>query len=291
MSDEAIKVAPPPWQLKGTIYSFAFWVSKKQAAEGLPAHIAYSPLEAGSTFAQPQNGRPLGGLSMIQIIRYSETPVGPYDELILAPGFFEYAVDGKDGKRETRKNARITRIYVSQKHTCWNGRKNWNIPKHLAAFNWTDNQDGSQTVQVFPHDTEGDSAEAKASTKPFFQATIKPMAFAPSFPLSWNLLKYLGIDSTMVYPPLPESAASSQGELPGTQQWVSILPDIYSPRTSLMWFDMKQPEEQLQQQGGESAPAENFWPGLGRWQFGFKMEDAVIGFGDGLHWDPPKSLL
>lgn len=59
---------------------------------------------------------------MIQIIRYTESPVGPYDELILSPGFHEYTVE-ENGKRIKKKNARITRIYVSQKYTCWNGRK------------------------------------------------------------------------------------------------------------------------------------------------------------------------
>lgn len=63
---------------------------------------------------------------MVQIIRYTSSPVGPYDELLVVPGYFEYERDREDGKGgvrvEKKKNARITRIYVSQKETCWNGR-------------------------------------------------------------------------------------------------------------------------------------------------------------------------
>lgn len=122
MASDEIKSVPAPWKLKGTIYTLLFWASKSQA-DPLPA-VAYSPLEASSSFASGDaSGRPLGGLSMIQIIRYSESPVGPYDELVICPGYHEYVVDGEDGRRLTKKNVRVTRVYVSQKHTCWNGRK------------------------------------------------------------------------------------------------------------------------------------------------------------------------
>lgn len=83
----------------------------------------YSSLESRSSFA---NGKFIGGIGMVQVIRYSETPVGPYDELVLVPGFFTYPRKRDSKGRETvkeQKNARVTRIYVSQKDTCWNGRK------------------------------------------------------------------------------------------------------------------------------------------------------------------------
>jgi len=66
---------------------------------------------------------------MIQLLRYSDTPVGPYDEMILCPGYFEYPVDGKNGDKSTKKGVRITRIYVSQKQTCWNGRSSKKMSK------------------------------------------------------------------------------------------------------------------------------------------------------------------
>jgi hypothetical protein len=53
---------------------------------------------------------------MVQITRYTESPVGPYDGFILVPGQFEYEDSGK-------KNYKVSRIYVSQEKTCYNGRK------------------------------------------------------------------------------------------------------------------------------------------------------------------------
>lgn len=64
---------------------------------------------------------------MVQIVRYSESPVGPYDELVIMPGDFEVPVlngsgggEGNGGKKKVKKNTRITGIWVSQKDTCWN---------------------------------------------------------------------------------------------------------------------------------------------------------------------------
>jgi len=54
---------------------------------------------------------------MVQIIRHTESPVGPYDELVLIPGKFEYESSGK------KSNLKVSRIYVSQEKTCYNGRK------------------------------------------------------------------------------------------------------------------------------------------------------------------------
>jgi hypothetical protein len=76
----------------------------------------YAPLELNSSFSE---GEMLGGLGMIQVIRYTESPVGPYDELVVVPGGFEW----EDAKKTKKRNVRVTRIYVSQKATCWNGRK------------------------------------------------------------------------------------------------------------------------------------------------------------------------
>ncbi|CAP60262.1 uncharacterized protein PODANS_1_5710 [Podospora anserina S mat+] len=132
-----ILAAPPPWNTKATMYLIPFWTSSKTAAN-LPQK-AYHPLEYQSSFSSPQaSGKPLGGLSMVQIIRYHETPVGPYDELILCPGTFEYPLpddQASSTKKKTGKAMRITRIYVSQKYTCSNGRKR--LFPHYSVFSWT----------------------------------------------------------------------------------------------------------------------------------------------------------
>jgi hypothetical protein len=134
----AIEPVPAPWKLKGTIYVFFFWTGKDAVEQN--RDFMYSPLEAGSAYAAPEGSQPLGGASTVQIIRYTESPVGPYDELILVPGFHEYTVDadgkkGQEPRRIKKRNARITRIYVSQKYTCWNGRKSeaMNLPHFTSA--------------------------------------------------------------------------------------------------------------------------------------------------------------
>jgi hypothetical protein len=117
MEEPPIVPAPPPWKLKANVFIVNF-IAKSGV---LPEH-AYSPLERNSAYASPESGKHLGGISQIQLLRYSETPVGPYDELIIIPGFFEYEKE-EGGKRKKKKAARISRIYVSQKYTSWNGRK------------------------------------------------------------------------------------------------------------------------------------------------------------------------
>jgi hypothetical protein len=64
----------------------------------------------------------IGGLvKVLAIIRYEDTDVGPYDEVIVMPGMF---VNPHTGKR----NARISNIYVSTDASVWNERRNWSKP-------------------------------------------------------------------------------------------------------------------------------------------------------------------
>ncbi|KAI0594088.1 hypothetical protein F4775DRAFT_460198 [Biscogniauxia sp. FL1348] len=283
MADQAIASVPPPWKLKGTVYMVTFW-----SPSGKLQGQAYSPLERASAFAAPESGEHLGGISQVQLVRYTESPVGPYDELIICPGFFSYDVEEEDGRRKRKSNARITRIYVSQKQTCWNGRKNWNIPKHLARFEWEDLQDGSAAVKVFPNDTTGDAAESRASDKPLLEAKFQSIQFTPKFPLSLAWLKYVGIDATLVQPPLPEGHGS-QNELPGTERWCKIVPVQSTKRAMLVWGDVTLWDEQAGT--GCDAQESHFLPGLGILQLCIKLEDADIEFGTGEYWDAPSTKL
>ena len=73
-------LCPSPWTLKGDVYILPFLASPSD----ITPELIYDPLEASSpAFA---DSKPLGGFAMVQIIRYSESPVGPYDELLLVPG-------------------------------------------------------------------------------------------------------------------------------------------------------------------------------------------------------------
>ncbi|KAI0553787.1 hypothetical protein F4679DRAFT_436434 [Xylaria curta] len=283
MDNLPIVPVPAPWQLRGTVYVISF-LSK---AGKLPDH-AYSPLERDSAYASPAvSGEHRGGISQFQVIRYTESPVGSYDELIVCPGFFNYETE-EDGRRKVKKNARISRIYVSQKYTCWNGRTNWNIPKHLARFEWDDLDGGATGVRVYPHDTTGESSESRPNNVPLFQAMFKPMRWTPSFPFSLSWMQYLGLDASLVQPPLP-AGEGSQGELPGTDRWCKIVPAQSTKRASLAWADLSQKNEQGDLTS--SVAYENFWPELGRWQLALKLEDAAIDFGEGTYWDAPKTKL
>ncbi|KND92364.1 hypothetical protein TOPH_03041 [Tolypocladium ophioglossoides CBS 100239] len=267
-----IEHIPPPWRLHGDVYCISFWTSGASARSLRDDH-AYSPLEAGTDFANPPGSRPVGGLGMIQIIRYRDSPVGPYDELLVVPGSYDWSRDGPDGRPEVGRNPRISRIYVSQKHTCFNGRINWNCPKHLARFDWDFGPNDSVSVKVYPHDTTGDVTESAPSTVPWFQASFSPISYAPSFPFATRWVNYLGFDTTLVMPPLPRGKGS-QGELPSTKNWCSIVPMQYSRTTRVGWFDLAQRDDT----GKVVGVHENFWPGLGRWQLGLKMENADLSF-------------
>lgn len=119
---EPIKKAAAPWMCTGQVYGIFFYTKRgnREVADNLPA-VAFSPLERESYFASAEAGRFCGGLGGFMIIRYKNTPVGPYDELLFIPGAYSYQVEER-GKLVEKQNPRITRIFVSQRHTLFNGR-------------------------------------------------------------------------------------------------------------------------------------------------------------------------
>ncbi|KAK8097631.1 uncharacterized protein PG998_013117 [Apiospora kogelbergensis] len=279
-STAPIEQVPAPWALHGTVYSVASVLPPGE----LPAK-AYGPLERaapGYTTAAEY----VGLLGMIQIIRYTDSPVGPYDELLIVPGYFKYAHVDAQGRTTERLNPSITRIYVSQKYTARNGRLNWNIPKHLAKFDWTDEPDGSTTVKVYPFDTTGDAAESGPAALPFFQTTFTPVL--GGLPFSTDLYEWIGINATLAQPPLPGNAASRYGELAGTARWRAVVPGQASRRSSLGLFDMDQGRgDQVGDTGRNPVGDEffrNFWPGTPGLALGLKMENADISFGEPEIW-------
>ncbi|KUI66632.1 hypothetical protein VM1G_02306 [Cytospora mali] len=215
------------------------------------------------------------------IVRYSDTPVGPYDELVIIPGAYTYPVQNEKGKWVEKENPRVTRIYVSQKHTLYNGRYNWNIPKHLARFEWIDLPNGAKRVKVFPSD---ESSEASGTPIPLLQASFKAIPFVPAFPLSTTWFEKLGVETAIVQPPLPQGVSK---EAVGTEQWCRCPLTQYSPKTHLGWFDLRQRDEQ----GKLTGLFENFWPGMGRWQLGVRMDHAELVIPEGQHWHSPKTNI
>ncbi|TDZ61136.1 putative U6 snRNA-associated Sm-like protein LSm4 [Colletotrichum trifolii] len=165
-------------------------------------------------------GEFLGRLGMIQVIRYTESPVVPYDELLVVPGFSKYNRTNDVGFTEEKENV----------------RRDWNIPKHLARFDWIESDNGETAVKVYPHDTTGDVNESAPAEKPGFQAKFKPDLLS-GLPFSTNLYKVLGINATLAQPPLPY-ADSANGELPGADHWAATVPGQVTDDASLGIFDL-----------------------------------------------------
>ena len=165
----------------------------------------------------------------------------------------------------------------------------WNIPKHLARFEWEESPHGPTRVKVFPHDPVSSSSGETPSDRPLFQATFQPISFLPHFPFSFSWIKYVGLDPALVQPPLPKGEGF-EGELAGTEQWSKVVPGLSSKKASLGWADMSQSDGSITPLGNPTV-AENFWPDIGRWQLALKLEDATFILDEGSQWDAPKSNL
>lgn len=174
----------------------------------------------------------------------------------------------------------------------------WNIPKHLAKFEFIDLPNGGTRISVYPLLPDGSGQERVCNYVPFITTVFQSSSFLPSFVCSTYWAKYIGWDLGLVQSPLPTGAGP---ELVGTRQWCKVPAVESSKKTSLGWFDLRQradssagteEQEPLLRDGGVSdringEAYDNFWPGLGRWRIGLKMEDAMIEFPAGDHWDGP----
>ncbi|THH17034.1 hypothetical protein EW146_g3706 [Bondarzewia mesenterica] len=198
-----VPISIPPWTLKVQSYLFLYKLSKltspptdsqfnpnntAEILQGLPEG-SYHPFEEIHPSAlQLVDGKPQwqGGLATVAIVRYNESPVGPYDELIFIPGSF------KDPHTK-RATGRVTTIFVSTPQSVWNGRRNWNIQKHLARFEWAPNG-SSSTLKVYHPST---TSLPLSSTKAFFSAVITE-SWLPSLPINTAVFRSSG----QIQPPL-----------------------------------------------------------------------------------------
>ena len=70
-----------------------------------------------------------GGAAALLLLRYRDSPVGPYHELLYVGGFF--AENGA-------VRPSVTRILVDGEASARAGRDLWGLPKELARFDWQD---------------------------------------------------------------------------------------------------------------------------------------------------------
>lgn len=101
--DPASEVAPPPWTLRGD--------------------ATLIPFRRG----------------VLAFLRYTESNVGPYDELLWVAPFRR----GPGGRA-----SRVSVIFVSSEASLRSGRANWGLPKELAVFGVTPLQAELERVQA-----------------------------------------------------------------------------------------------------------------------------------------------
>ena len=136
--NSSIPIAPPPWKLKAKAWTFFYSnadsdsTPSSQNPNNIPEILnnvlppgAYHPLETihPEALEKLPNGRPQyrdEWIKGVMVIRYEDSNVGPYDELILVPS---QAVNPHTGKADKR----ISNIYVSTDASVWNGRRNWSM--------------------------------------------------------------------------------------------------------------------------------------------------------------------
>lgn len=101
----------PPWHLHGDAFILNYWLTPNFIKHNHAFHIAPSPI---------------GRVVQIILIRYHESPIGPYDELLL----LDHPLISK------RHLSSIAKIYVSTETSVIHGQYFWGIPKQLAQFEW-----------------------------------------------------------------------------------------------------------------------------------------------------------
>ena len=140
------EVPPPPWWLTGEGYIFPVRCSRDVALQ--------------QAFIPPsEHGAYVGGWGAWMVVRYRESPVGPYDELLYIPGC---------SRRGLRFSWQISKIYVSTRASVHAGRRNWGIPKELASFDFT-------------RDERGLRVEVRDGQGAFFQVSLRTVG--PTFPI------------------------------------------------------------------------------------------------------------
>ncbi|KAH9042790.1 hypothetical protein EDB85DRAFT_1095808 [Lactarius pseudohatsudake] len=233
---------PPPWSLRVKLYVFFTSLkpvnSEHPVLQGLPPG-SYNPSETLHPSALALvNGSPQwnGGLVGLVLVRYEDSPVGPYDELALS--FHGFA-----NPHQRSTSWRITNIYVSSLQSVWNGRKNWNIPKHLARFKFVPTGPNTSSIEVSLLDAE----------KPFFTASLTDSCL-PAIPISPRIITpFMGLVQPPLVSGLPEDLTNDE--------WLSIAPR-YDGRWKLAYIRPSEDGRASYGDGVQFPQFESFWIGV-----------------------------
>ncbi|MEO3945292.1 acetoacetate decarboxylase family protein [Gorillibacterium sp. CAU 1737] len=146
---------PAPWQLEGDGYLLIYKFKKQDVAEN-----RYSHYNADLPYR--------GGLGCVMLADYRSSDAGPYREILLVPGKYEF---------EKKSYSSISKIYVSSEESRVNGRRNWGIPKELAHFDFSPGRSANE-----------EEIRIAAGEDCFF--TAKAKAYGPRFPVSTSLFRF-----------------------------------------------------------------------------------------------------
>ncbi|KAI9035294.1 uncharacterized protein KD926_003766 [Aspergillus affinis] len=234
--------APSSWNhARGQIF---ICCAKPSSGKLVPA--SYHDLEKDTYFSQQEF---TGGLQVCVIVRYTESPIGAYDEVLWIPGTFK--LPGPD-----HETYRATRAYVSTVDSVYNGRKNWNVPKKCAKFEFTPSEEGSHLpysrITISPCDQQ----------EPFIQLNLEPTLskFLPFLPID---TKFVPIGLNFDFPPLPESQCGKDDGLIGTSNWQRVHLRL-SGRAGIV------------KATGSVVGDGNFYPELGNKKYWLWLRDATI---------------
>ncbi|KAJ3753802.1 hypothetical protein EV360DRAFT_87436 [Lentinula raphanica] len=289
-----ILVAPAPWPLKARMWNFVVSPLKVNRVNGKSSAVFPAGWAASFQADAMAEGEIVAGHpGFIMLVQYTDTPVGPYDELMYIAGKFskgkgtsESSDNDKqtpDAKGDVETGFRITRIFVSTKESVANGRRNWNIGKELAKFNYTRNPDGSWDLAVYPLE----------QADPFFHISVRPIPVLGSIPIPMDF-KILGSYFRLLHPPLPSGPTGSASAVVQSNtnpdgslkepKWAALIPAIKG-KMKLVTYESKVDlsaeagGEDSEQGGRKKAIADGVnFPAVVPWKLGAYLEDVDIDF-------------
>lgn len=147
---------PAPWTLQGYGYILLYRFGTDFANQQAPEFLA---------------NKAIPGFGSVMLVNYQTSNCGPYGELLVIPGKYQYSQKNKHT---------ISKIYVSSQASVDNGRSNWGIPKELAQFRFESLSDKIEKVTV--------TSENKGKSSPIFEARLK--SGSVPFPVSTRLLPF-----------------------------------------------------------------------------------------------------
>ena len=123
---DSMSAVPAPWNLTGSGYILMFKFNRTFISN----QANLSPQDAAAY---------AGGLGWVMLVDYQTSDAGPYREMLFIPGKFRW---------QGARYYSISTIYVSTAASVVNGRSNWGIPKQLADFTVTPEDEHTERFSV-----------------------------------------------------------------------------------------------------------------------------------------------